>query len=90
MPQPIRVLFVSAGNPVNSVPGGLPVEELDLLVCIDLYVSDTARSADYILPGTTFLEREDLTDAQKREIMGQNPQRFYGFTVDVPASAASA
>jgi formate dehydrogenase len=56
----LRALFVSAGNPVNSVPGGLPVEALDLLVCIDLYVSDTARSADYILPATTFLEREDI------------------------------
>jgi formate dehydrogenase len=33
---------------------------LDLFVSMDLYVTETNRYADYILPGTTFLEREDL------------------------------
>ena len=60
----IRALFISAGNPVLSVPNGAELEaalgELDLCVAIDLYVSDTARHADYVLPATTFLEREDV------------------------------
>jgi anaerobic selenocysteine-containing dehydrogenase len=60
----IRALFVSSGNPVLSVPGGKELEralgELELMVAIDLYVTDTSRHADYILPATTFLEREDL------------------------------
>jgi anaerobic selenocysteine-containing dehydrogenase len=60
----IRALFVSAGNPVLSVPNGRELSqalgELDLMVAIDLYVSDTARHADYVLPATTFLEREDF------------------------------
>jgi anaerobic selenocysteine-containing dehydrogenase len=60
----LRALFVSAGNPVVSVPDGgelsAALGELDLLVSIDLYVSDTGRLADYVLPATTFLEREDL------------------------------
>jgi formate dehydrogenase len=60
----IRALFVSSGNPALSVPGGAELEEamseLELMVAIDLYVTDTSRHADYILPGTTFLEREDL------------------------------
>jgi predicted TIM-barrel fold metal-dependent hydrolase len=56
-----------------------------------LYASDYPHwDSGWPHTARTFLEREDLTDAQKREIMGQNPQRFYGFTVDVPASAASA
>ncbi|MFG2000890.1 molybdopterin-dependent oxidoreductase [Spirillospora sp. NPDC048911] len=63
-PGQLRALIVSAGNPLSSVPGsaalGDALEQLDLLVCIDLYVSDTGRKADYILPATTFLEREDL------------------------------
>ncbi|MEO3781773.1 molybdopterin-dependent oxidoreductase [Actinocorallia sp. B10E7] len=59
-PGRLRALFVSAGNPANSLPGGLPADRLDLLVCIDLYLSDTARQADYVLPATTFLEREDF------------------------------
>jgi anaerobic selenocysteine-containing dehydrogenase len=60
----IRALFVSAGNPVLSVPNGDELEaaisELDLCVAIDFYVSDTAKHADFVLPATTFLEREDL------------------------------
>ena len=63
-PGQIRALFVSAGNPVLSVPNGGELEAamggLDLVVAIDLYISDTARHADYVLPATTFLEREDF------------------------------
>ncbi len=57
-------LFVSAGNPVTSVPDGGAMEralqQLDLFVSIDLYVTETNRRADYILPAATFLEREDV------------------------------
>jgi anaerobic selenocysteine-containing dehydrogenase len=63
----IRALFVSSGNPVLSVPNGNELEsalaELELIVAIDLYVTDTTRHADYILPATTFLEREDFPAA---------------------------
>jgi formate dehydrogenase len=64
-PGRLRALFVSAGNPVLSVPGGgaalaAALDDLELLVCIDLYVTETGRKADYILPATTFLEREDF------------------------------
>jgi formate dehydrogenase len=34
--------------------------ELELCVSIDLYVTETSKHADYVLPATTFLEREDL------------------------------
>jgi anaerobic selenocysteine-containing dehydrogenase len=60
----IRALFVSAGNPVLSVPDGDALEaalgELDLMVSLDLYVNETNSHADYVLPATTFLEREDV------------------------------
>lgn len=63
-PGQLRALFVSAGNPLLTVPGSAALsaafDELDLLVCIDLYVTETGRRADYILPATTFLEREDF------------------------------
>ncbi len=64
----IRALFVSSGNPVLSVPDGDELErgdggQLELTVAIDLYVTDTSRHADYILPATTFLEREDFPSA---------------------------
>ena len=60
----IRAMFISAGNPVLSVPNGdelsEAMRELDLLVSIDLYQTETNREADFILPATTFLEREDF------------------------------
>ncbi len=53
-----------AGNPVLSVPNSAALDaalrQLDLLVSLDLYVNETNRHADYILPGTTFLERDDM------------------------------
>lgn len=66
-PGQMRALIVTSGNPVLSVPDGPALEaalgELDLLVSIDLGVNDTNRHADYILPATSFLEREDLPAA---------------------------
>ena len=60
----IRAMFVSAGNPVLSVPDGDALEEafgeLDLMVSLDFYVNETNSHADYVLPATTFLEREDV------------------------------
>jgi anaerobic selenocysteine-containing dehydrogenase len=60
----VRALFVSAGNPVLSVPDGEALEralgELDLHVSLDFYVNETNRHADYVLPTTTFYEREDV------------------------------
>ena len=60
----IRAFFVSAGNPVLSVPDGTALEralgELDLMVSLDFYVNETNKHADYVLPATTFLEREDV------------------------------
>jgi formate dehydrogenase len=59
----LRALFVSAGNPVLSVPDGEAMEralgKLDLMVSLDFYVNETNRHADYVLPSTTFLERDD-------------------------------
>ncbi|QIK66293.1 molybdopterin-dependent oxidoreductase [Nocardioides sp. HDW12B] len=60
----LRTLFVSAGNPVLSVPNGRALVEalpgLDLFVSLDLYVNETNKHADYVLPTTTWLEREDV------------------------------
>ena len=63
-PGQIRALFVSAGNPVLSVPNGSELEEaleaLDLMVGIDLYVNETTAHCDYVLPATTMYERDDF------------------------------
>ncbi len=59
----VRALFVTAGNPVHSVPGGALADalpRLDLMVSIDLYRNETAAYADYVLPATDMLERSDF------------------------------
>ncbi|MGV0580402.1 molybdopterin-dependent oxidoreductase [Mycolicibacterium elephantis] len=60
----IRALFVSAGNPVLSVPNGEELEaafgELELSVALDFYVTETSAQCDYILPVTTMYERDDF------------------------------
>ena len=57
----IKALFVLACNPVRSFPNSdridAAMEELDLLVVVDPYVTATGRHAHVILPPTSALER---------------------------------
>jgi anaerobic selenocysteine-containing dehydrogenase len=63
-PGQIRALVVTAGNPVLSIPNGqalaAAMEQLELSVALDFYLSETAARCDYVLPTTTYLEREDF------------------------------
>src|SRR5262245_39033691 len=63
-PDRIRALVVVAGNPVITFPHTAKVEaalrRLELLVCVDLYVSDTATFAHYVLPAATMYEKGGL------------------------------
>lgn len=62
-PDRVRALFVTAGNPVHSVPGGRLADalpRLDLVVSVDIYRNETAAYADYVLPATDMLERSDF------------------------------
>ncbi|UXA19633.1 molybdopterin-dependent oxidoreductase [Mycobacterium sp. SMC-4] len=60
----IRALFISAGNPVLSVPNGDELESalrsLDLSVALDFYLTETTAQCDYVLPVTTMYERDDF------------------------------
>lgn len=60
----IRALFVSAGNPVLSVPNGVELAEsmdnLELSVGLDIYRTETTSRCDYVLPVTTMYERDDF------------------------------
>ncbi len=62
----IRALFVDSGNPVLAYPDGDKAahafDTLDLFVSLDLYVTESNRYADYILPVPTFYERADVND----------------------------
>ncbi|MDA2894491.1 molybdopterin-dependent oxidoreductase [Mycolicibacterium sp. BiH015] len=60
----IRAMFISAGNPVLSVPNGDELETaldgLDLSVALDFYLTETTSHCDYVLPVTTMYERDDF------------------------------
>ena len=58
----IRALVTVAGNPVLSTPDGATVDralaKLDFMVSVDIYINETTRHADVILPPTVALERD--------------------------------
>ncbi|MEL6404744.1 MAG: molybdopterin oxidoreductase family protein [Chloroflexota bacterium] len=58
----IRAMVTIAGNPVLSTPNGTQLDEgfanLDFMVAIDIYINETTRHADIILPTTTGLETD--------------------------------
>ncbi len=63
-PGQVRAMITYAGNPVLSTPqrGRLDaaLESLDFFVAVDMYVTETSRHADIILPPISPLEREDV------------------------------
>ncbi|MCZ7535106.1 MAG: molybdopterin-dependent oxidoreductase [Acidimicrobiia bacterium] len=63
-PYQPKMMMCVFQNLVMSIPGRSTVEkalaELETLVVIDTMLSETAMLADYVLPGTTYLERYDL------------------------------
>ncbi len=74
-PYPIKVMIVSGGNPTASWPDCYKVKEafkkLDMLVVMDLFMTETAELADIVLPACSFMERLGL---------GYN----YGLTAGIP------
>jgi anaerobic selenocysteine-containing dehydrogenase len=60
----VRAMITYAGNPVSSIPqkGRLAeaLASLELYVAVDMYVTETTRHADFILPPVSPLEREDV------------------------------
>ncbi len=64
-PQRYRAMLVESANPAHSLAGSSrmaqALEALDLLVVIDVAMSETARLADYVLPAPTQFEKFEAT-----------------------------
>src|SRR3972149_1444791 len=64
VPKVIKSLIVTGGNPVVSMPDSSAFREamkkLDLLVVLDLFMTETAELAQYVLPGCTHFEKNGL------------------------------
>ncbi|MFE3545342.1 molybdopterin-dependent oxidoreductase [Nocardia sp. NPDC059177] len=64
-PGQIKAMITYAGNPVLSTPQAGRLDKalasLDYYVAVDMYITETTRHADIILPPVSALEREDLS-----------------------------
>jgi anaerobic selenocysteine-containing dehydrogenase len=64
-PRRFRAMLVESANPVHSLADGPRMREaldaLELLVVIDVALSETARRADYVLPVATQYEKAEAT-----------------------------
>jgi len=63
----VAAAWVEKGNPASQNPHSRAVrsafEQLDTLVVVDQFMTDTAKLAHYVLPAKTMFEQEDLVTA---------------------------
>ncbi|WP_263146228.1 molybdopterin oxidoreductase family protein [Pseudomonas sp. RIT-PI-AD] len=86
----IRALVTVAGNPVLSTPNGRRLEQaldgLKFMLSIDLYINETTRYADLILPSTAPLEH-DHYDSTFNLFAVRNVTRFNEAVLPKPQGA---
>ncbi|HEJ1519686.1 TPA: molybdopterin oxidoreductase family protein [Pseudomonas aeruginosa] len=86
----VRALVTVAGNPVLSTPNGRRLEQaldgLEFMLSIDLYIKETTRYADLILPPTAPLEH-DHYDTTFNVFAVRNVTRFNEAVLPRPEGA---
>lgn len=69
-PYPIRMLVVQSGNPLVTMTDAGRVRKafgkLDFRVVIDMFLTQTARNADVVLPASSCFEKTQLNRASMR------------------------
>lgn len=83
----IRALITICGNPVLSTPNGARLDAaldgLDFMVSVDIYLNETTRHADVILPGLSSLEQSHYPLAFT-QLAVRNFARYSAPVFDVP------
>ena len=86
----IRAALIVAGNPVLSTPDGPrlagALDGLDFMAAVDIYLNETTRHADVVLPPTTALEREQY-DLVFHTLAVRNTARFTPPVFEKPEGA---
>jgi anaerobic selenocysteine-containing dehydrogenase len=80
----IRAMLTIAGNPVSSTPNGRRLDRafagLDFMAAIDIYVNETTRHANVILPPASSIEHENydvvFNSLAVRNVARYNPAVF--------------
>ena len=84
----IRALISVACNPVLSSPGGprlaRALDSLDFMVSLDIYVNETTRHADVVLPGLSPLQ-DSHYDVAFPQLSFRNHARYSAPVFDPPA-----
>ncbi len=75
----VRALLVVGGNPARSIPDSERVEaaldRLEFMVAVDVYLTETARHADVVLPPPSVLERAHF-DVAFTSLMVRNTANY--------------
>ncbi|HLB53741.1 MAG TPA: molybdopterin-dependent oxidoreductase, partial [Gemmatimonadales bacterium] len=75
--SPVRGMFIMGENPVLSDPNVTKAEEwvrkLEFLAVQDLFLTETARWADVVLPGSSFAEKQGTYANTDRHIQLADP-----------------
>ncbi len=67
----VKALYVMGENPMISDPNinhvKAALENLDILICQDIFLTETAELADVVFPASSFLEKEgNFTNTERR------------------------
>ncbi|HEX2016378.1 MAG TPA: molybdopterin-dependent oxidoreductase [Solirubrobacteraceae bacterium] len=84
----VRALITMAGNPVLSTPNSgrldQALSELDFMVCVDIYLNETTRHANVILPAPSPLEHSHY-DVALYQFAVRNVANYSPPTLPAPA-----
>ena len=84
----VRALMTIAGNPVVSTPNAERLDRalasLDFMISLDIYVNETTRHADVILPGVSPLEQSHY-DLALRQLAIRNVATYSPPVFPIPA-----
>ncbi|MHC4661985.1 MAG: molybdopterin-containing oxidoreductase family protein [Planctomycetota bacterium] len=68
-PYPIMAMIVTAGNPALTFPNSgnvsCALEKLDFLVVMDMFMTETAKHADVVLPAAVLFERLEFAEIEE-------------------------
>ena len=84
----VRAFICLSGNPVLSTPHSKQLDaalaELDFMVSVDIYLNETSRHADVILPPPSALQKEHY-DVSLYTFAIRNVANFSGRVLELPA-----